>query len=465
MTEPNYMSRTEMLEKLAQLSHVQDVAHLEAMTAMIHGDDEVEVDESFGSEPSEVSTVKQNESGRESGRSPFHSRSVGGNTEYSGGYSGSEHYSGSECSCESCAVSYSSCSCCEDEIEEEANLTSLTSSVETIIEGRDKSKVKHTDMYIVNGGDNVSENYVAEHLMKGHATYEVDPVNILPKKTKQIQHTLVNSKNNIVVPLPPPPPPPPRYSTTPSEGGADDSRTIEPRAETRKSRNKSSKHSSWSNAEFTKIYEPVSANEIRKQKNARVLKQYLQEFAADWDDRVNHLNTLRRGRVLKELKRNLRETIDLENIKAEDLGDKVVIALRQALDTSFEALSNVNIGHMYVPMEENPSNSKVVSRENTDYDTFGSIDSLIFEPKIPTNEAIEEEIEQHFEYLNNEFEPPKKLILGPGKTTFAERVKMFNNLSTTEGTVHENNKRHKIVSINFNSINDFYQYYYFFFTI
>ena len=126
MTEPNYMSRTEMLEKLAQLSHVQDVAHLEAMTAMIHGDDEVEVDESFGSEPSEVSTVKQNESGRESGRSPFHSRSVG-NTEYSGGYSGSEHYSGSECSCESCAVSYSSCSCCEDE-EEEANLTSLTSS-------------------------------------------------------------------------------------------------------------------------------------------------------------------------------------------------------------------------------------------------------------------------------------------------------------------------------------------------
>ncbi len=39
---------------------------------------------------------------------------------------------------------------------------------------------------------------------------------------------------------------------------------------------------------------------------------------------------------------------------------------------------------MYVPMETNPVNSKAGSRENTDYDTFGSIDSLIFEPKIPT---------------------------------------------------------------------------------
>ena len=37
---------------------------------------------------------------------------------------------------------------------------------------------------------------------------------------------------------------------------------------------------------------------------------------------------------------------------------------------------------MYVPMEKNPVNSKAPSRDNTDYDTFGSIDSLIFEPKV-----------------------------------------------------------------------------------
>lgn len=104
------------------------------------------------------------------------------------------------------------------------------------------------------------------------------------------------------------------------------------------------------------------------------------------------------------------------------------------------------MGHMYVPMEENPSNSKVVSRENTDYDTFGSIDSLIFEPKIPTHEDIkeaQEEIEQQFEYLDhigvdesvyNDFTPTKKPedIVGPGKTTFAERVRLFQKLGKKE---------------------------------
>ena len=419
MAEPNYMSRTEMLEKLAQLSHVQDVAHLEAMTAMIHGEDDNENDDddevNSNSETSEVSTVKQNPSSVQS-----HSR-----TENYSTYS----HSGSECSCESCAVSYSSysCSCSDEEHNAKEHLTSMTSSVETIIEGRDKGKIRHTDVYVVNGSDNVSEQF---------KDYDPIPKNLKAKQT-QLKMEKVGGGG---VPAPPPPPPPPRYSTTPSDGGnLEEASRIETRAETRKSRNKSSKHSSWSNAEFTKMYEPVGVSEIRRQRNAKALKQYLQEFAADWDDRVHHLNTLRRGRVLKELKRNLRETIDLDKLKPEDLGDKVANALRQALDTSFEALSNVNIGRMYVPMEENPSNSKAVSRENTDYDTFGSIDSLIFEPKIPTNEAIQEEIENHFDYLNSEFQPPKKLgIIGPGKTTFAERVKMFNNLSSSEIFVGNN---------------------------
>ena len=125
---------------------------------------------------------------------------------------------------------------------------------------------------------------------------------------------------------------------------------------------------------------------------------------------------------------------------------QVEVALRQALDAHFETMSNLNLGQMYVPMEENPSNSKVVSRENTDYDTFGSIDSLIFEPKIPTNEDIkeaQEEIEQQFEYLDHigvdesvydDFTPTKKPedIVGPGKTTFAERVRLFQKLGKKE---------------------------------
>ena len=110
--------------------------------------------------------------------------------------------------------------------------------------------------------------------------------------------------------------------------------------------------------DFGQMYEPVNAGEIRRQKNASALKKYLREFAADWDTRVNNLNTLRRGKVLKDLKKSLRETIDLDNVKPEDLGKQVEVALREALDSSYEAISNVNIGHMYVPMEDNPSNSK-----------------------------------------------------------------------------------------------------------
>ena len=140
--------------------------------------------------------------------------------------------------------------------------------------------------------------------------------------------------------------------------------------------------------------------------------------------------------MLQELKRHLRETIDLDNVKPEDLGRQVEVALREALDSSYEAISNVNIGHMYVPMEENPNNSRVVSRENTDYDTFGSIDSLIFEPKLPSNEDIieaHEEIDQQFEFMkqfDNSQRKKSKDIIGPGKTTFAERVKLFQNLGT-----------------------------------
>ena len=81
----------------------------------------------------------------------------------------------------------------------------------------------------------------------------------------------------------------------------------------------------------------------------------------------------------------------------------------------------------------------MVSRENTDYDTFGSIDSLIFEPKIPSNEDIaeasvaeaQEEIEQQFDFLNFKTQTDNEII-GAGKTTFAERVKLFQQLGASK---------------------------------
>ena len=119
------------------------------------------------------------------------------------------------------------------------------------------------------------------------------------------------------------------------------------------------------------------------------------------NSRIDDLNTLRRTRVIKELKRFLRGNIDLDRSRPEEIGRQVDELLRTALDSNFEALSNLNLGHMYVPMEdlqrleeheeddEVPSllgSSRGLRRrkgcETTDYDTFGSIDSLIFEPKL-----------------------------------------------------------------------------------
>jgi hypothetical protein len=463
MSEPNYMSRSEMLTKLAELSHAAGVgnittaADIEAITAMIH-----EEDESFSSESSsEASTVKnvvlKSRATVQSAQWHHHQMSEKEDSERElrgdmaekkeanrkmvttdearvephthDGEDGEEIYTSSDgsCSCESC-ISYTSCSCCDHEDEEEAMLSSMTTnaSVETIVDRSDRDKRNHRDMYIVNGSDIIPEEQsISARNNNNNSNKNYDPI---PKSTTKVvkQKQLITERRD-----------PDSRNSTPS--------TLLDQPPIQRSRAKKppkfDETKSWSNGEFEQMYEPVNVSEIRRQKNATALKKYLREFAADWDGRVNDLNTFRRGRVLKELKKHLRETIDLDNVKPEDLSRKVQVALREALDSSFEALSNVNIGHMYVPMEENPSNSKAVSRENTDYDTFGSIDSLIFEPKIPSNEDIEEaqeEIEQQFDYLkqfddqSGSILPPDD-ITGPGKTTFAERVKLFQRLGNKIG--------------------------------
>ena len=132
------------------------------------------------------------------------------------------------------------------------------------------------------------------------------------------------------------------------------------------------------------------------------LKKQLANLSPEWDKTVESISTMRRKKVttiknnllcpqvLRQLKAVVTHNVDMENISEEDLGKHLDKALRHALDVNYEALKNLNLGAMYVPMETNPANSKAVSRENTDYDTFGSIDSLIFEPKIPTEEDIED---------------------------------------------------------------------------
>ncbi len=183
------------------------------------------------------------------------------------------------------------------------------------------------------------------------------------------------------------------------------------------------------------LYEPVDAREIHRQRQARALRRHLREIASDWDDRINDLNTLRRGRVLRQLKRFLRERVDFDAPRNE-INRQVGALLRRALDSNFEAFSDLNVGQMYIPMEEvqskqqqqqqqqqqrhqllggrrgtkghhgkvGPSALLTKDSNNTDYDTFGSIDSLIFEPKIVGSrkeiKEAQEAIDKQFQYLN-----------------------------------------------------------------
>ena len=82
----------------------------------------------------------------------------------------------------------------------------------------------------------------------------------------------------------------------------------------------------------------------------QALKQHLRELANDWEHTIDDLNTLRRGQVLKELRRYLKEMVDLDNDTPEEIHKQVEVALREALDSNFEAISNVNIGQVYVKL-------------------------------------------------------------------------------------------------------------------
>ena len=385
------------------------------------------------------------------------------------------------CSCSSCEY-YTDCSCCPDESirelhsktggndaereedEEENQLYSVTttnSSVDTVFElGRDKGNKNitkviktHKDVYIVNGSPGGSEksknsskligkissiNYdpIPKHLGSDGKGSSVKQMQLLALKNESQISPLLSDEPRLIKKIENLSSLKTTQARKKSNVGVENEKNIQEEEHIEQNPENGVK-GSWSNADFQKIYEPVNVGEIRKQQNRRALKRYLKELAVEWDHAIDDLNTLRRGQVLKELRYYIKEAVNVDTAKSpEDIGKQVEIALREALTSNFEAISNVNIGQMYVPMEENPTNSKAVSRENTDYDTFGSIDSLIFEPKIPTHEDIkeaQEEIEHHFEYLDDldgSTSLYKGSITGPGKTTFADRVRLFQNLES-----------------------------------
>lgn len=377
------------------------------------------------------------------------------------------------CSCVTCNTCHQSdCSCSDVSNSSQSSRSSHSSdgSIETVV-GHDELNTrdrelghrqnrKHSDIYIVNGSDvSNASSKASTKISKKSANYDPLPQNGITKvKHKKLSQTEIErerilSEREIRL-----------RSFADSEERKHERHVKKPMSRSSKdSRGTVKSTKSWTNEEFGKLYEPVSATELKKQHQVKELKKQLQNLSPEWDKTVESISTMRRKKVLRQLKAVVTHNVDLDNISEEELGKHLDKALRQALDMNYEALSHLNLGAMYVPMEQNPANSKAVSRENTDYDTFGSIDSLIFEPKIPTEEDIEEvqeEITQSFEYLENEDDGQGKgnptqrqfEILSPedkrspkyntnamavGKTTFAERVRLFQSLGDKKTTAEE----------------------------
>ncbi|XP_076064083.1 calmodulin-regulated spectrin-associated protein patronin isoform X3 [Oratosquilla oratoria] len=161
---------------------------------------------------------------------------------------------------------------------------------------------------------------------------------------------------------------------------------------------------SWSLSEAEDVYESLARVSVRrsireKLRNADRSKKSRESEVLELQRRVREIlggqaeavTATTKNRIIKVITEHIQRYFDLTNIEDEDeRNQEIRDRLKEAMAQDWERLSNINLGLIYVPMEDNPKNSKIGSREATDYDTFGSIDSLIFEPKVPTGDDITE---------------------------------------------------------------------------
>lgn len=97
----------------------------------------------------------------------------------------------------------------------------------------------------------------------------------------------------------------------------------------------------------------------------------------------DHIETPTKEKVMNILREHIKNNCNVDSLAdAEKKNREMRDQLKETLAKDWETLSNINLGFIYVPMEESTKHvSKLPSKESTDYDTFGSLDSLIFEPK------------------------------------------------------------------------------------
>ena len=137
-----------------------------------------------------------------------------------------------------------------------------------------------------------------------------------------------------------------------------------------------------------------------------------------------------RSKIIQHLKLQLKQSLAQgwgasagDAAELERKQQKLKDLLRDALDAGTQTLSNINLGLIYVPMEDNanggdgssaghvepeaPQTPLALDEYDVAGDTFGSIDTLIFEPRTTATSTLDSisqaqlDIANHFSYLND----------------------------------------------------------------
>ena len=184
------------------------------------------------------------------------------------------------CSCATCnTCQQSDCSCSDISNSSASSKSSHSSdgSVETIIETQGKT-TKHSDIYVVNGSD-VSKlsSKASSKIIKKSSNYDPLPLNgiekirqrkLTPEEIEEERQKEEGEKLQLAVT---------------AESRAAKERLLKAKLKSVTATVKSG--SSWTNEEFEKLYEPVSVEEVRKQKQIRDLKRQL-KASPEWDKTV-----------------------------------------------------------------------------------------------------------------------------------------------------------------------------------
>ena len=176
------------------------------------------------------------------------------------------------------------------------------------------------------------------------------------------------------------------------------------------------------------MYEPVPPSQVYQSNKEESKKKMKKKSSRKSRNR-------KRSKVLQQLRSRMRENLasDIDPGVRQKRHQELQELLSDALHAGTQTLSNINLGLIYVPMEEQLEQEKInekaddasvrssqgsrltvveqlpeepsVQNGEDNEDVFGSIDTLIFEPKVNGSSTLKtEEIDEMEEKINHEFD-------------------------------------------------------------